>query len=194
MHRVLCVDDNADLVEALTDILMAMKFDARSVTSGNECLELLASGKFRPDVILLDIMMSPMDGWSTLRHIRSESEISCIPVIMLTGKYPTPSEINDFSPLFDGYLMKPFAFERLKVELEKVVGCFMQTEVELQDARKKGVCEPTLCEYRRLTSAVRVMSEMQNNFAEDESIKEACCAIEKQMRSRVIDIMGNGRT
>jgi two-component system, OmpR family, response regulator len=190
MTKVLCVDDNADLVEALSEILQAMKYDSRAVTSGEECLSMLRTGKFRPDIVLLDIMMAPMDGWSVLESIRRDEELGDMPVIMLTGKYPTPEEIGKYGMQFDGYLMKPFAFDVLRNELESVMRSAAEMEHGLQKARKRGVPESDLAECRRLTSGVRVMMKMENDFADDDTIKMTCCNFGQQCRSRVCSIMG----
>jgi DNA-binding response OmpR family regulator len=65
--------------------------------------------------------MGPMDGWQVLKSTRSDSKYLTVPVVMLTGKYPTMKEIDEFAISIDGYLMKPFAIERLKHEIEMVL-------------------------------------------------------------------------
>ena len=137
-------------------------------------------------------MMSPMDGWSVLDNIRRDEELGGMPVIMLTGKYPTPEEINQYGKEFDGYLMKPFAFDLLRNELESVLRSAAETEHTLQKARRRGVSRNrTLAECRRLTSGVRVMKKMEDDFAEDETYQDNVLRPRaQQCRSRVCSLMG----
>ena len=108
MTTILCVDDNADLVELLSELLKMMGYEVRTAPGGDECLRMINGERFHPDLILLDIMMEPMDGWETLGHIRENPVSRDIPVVMLTGKYPTMSEAETYGPMIDDYLMKPY--------------------------------------------------------------------------------------
>ena len=97
-------------------------------------------------------MMSPMDGWTTLGHIRNDEEFSSMPVLMLTGKFPTMTEVKNYGTLPDGYLMKPFA---LAIALRGDRGCPGSRENQggdHPDARLKDADEMMLNEYRRLSS------------------------------------------
>ena len=86
MFSILIVDDNADLVELFSVVLTRNGYKTCSAVSGEECLKLLKIST--PDLILLDIMMDPMDGWETLTGIRSDRMSQSLPVIMVTGKQP----------------------------------------------------------------------------------------------------------
>ncbi len=181
MNRVLCVDDNAALVEILSDMLRSMDYEPYAVTGGDECLEVLKRGDFKPDIILLDIMMSPMDGWTTLKHIRNDKESFSKPVLMLTGKFPTMTEVKNYGTLSDGYLMKPFAFESLAKEVENALDRVKNTEAIIQNARSKGADETMLNEYRRLSSAKCVLKQFEKIFM-DAAITEAISLeVEKQL-------------
>ena len=160
MYKVLCVDDDDRLVEVLSDMLQYSNYDARAVTSGAMCLELLNSG-YRPDIILLDIMMFPMDGWETLRRIRNDKQLFYLPILMLTGKFPTMTEVEEYGTLFDGYLMKPFALESLSNEINNLMNLVKIREDIICRARIMCVDDNMLNEYRRLSSISRVLKKLE---------------------------------
>ncbi|GEM_PF-1841812 len=118
MAKILCVDDDIALLELLVAMLKMMGFETRLTSEGEKCISLLKDGDFHPNIILLDIMMEPWDGWQVLQCIKNEPNLCSIPVVILTGKYPTMDDVNRFSSLIDGYLMKPFAFERIEQEIK----------------------------------------------------------------------------
>jgi two-component system OmpR family response regulator len=185
VYKILCVDDNVALVEVLTDMLRSLNFEPHAATGGQECLDLLKKGDIRPDIILLDIMMAPMDGWATLRHIRGDKDISTIPVMMLTGKYPTMSEVNEYSSLFEGYLMKPFALNSLSVEIEEVLDCMNRGERIIQQARENGVDETTLNDYRRLSSTAHVLNQFEGIITDGTFTRALFIETEKRLESIV---------
>src|SRR5687768_15089873 len=82
--RVLVVDDDAALAEMLTIVLRQEGFDTRMVTRGDEALD--AFRDYKPDVVLLDLMLPGKDGIDVCKEIRAESGI---PIVMLTAKGDT---------------------------------------------------------------------------------------------------------
>jgi len=112
MTTILIVDDNPDIRELFTTFLNIAGFSTMAVGGGAECIELLKTT--RPDLILLDIMMEPMDGWQTLKFIKSQPESRDIPVFMVTGKAITETEQQMYNGDYKIYLMKPVTPQRLK--------------------------------------------------------------------------------
>ncbi len=119
MTTILIVDDNPDICELFTTFLTLAGFSTLSAPGGEECLELLK--KNRPDLILLDIMMEPMDGWQTLTLIKNQPESKDIPVMMVTGKAIMDSEQQRYSGQFEIYLMKPVTPTQLKESIEDIL-------------------------------------------------------------------------
>jgi two-component system, OmpR family, response regulator MtrA len=101
--RVLVVDDDASLAEMLTIVLRQEGFDARSVTRGDEALA--AFRDYRPDVVLLDIMLPGKDGIDVCKEIRAESGV---PIVMLTAKGDTVDVVVGLESGADDYVVKPF--------------------------------------------------------------------------------------
>lgn len=101
--RVLVVDDDASLAEMLTIVLRQEGFDARSVTRGDQAMEQFRD--YRPDVVLLDIMLPGKDGIDVCKEIRAESGV---PIVMLTAKGDTVDVVVGLESGADDYVVKPF--------------------------------------------------------------------------------------
>ena len=105
MSTILIVDDDLDIANIFRLFLSRDGHMAITASDGKICLEKLQQFTF--DVILLDIMMAPMDGWETLTHIKANPKTLSIPVIMVTGKPLDEKERETYGTMYYKYLMKP---------------------------------------------------------------------------------------
>jgi len=119
MATILIVDDNADIRDIFAIFLTVAGFSTLLASGGDECLELLKTN--HPDLILLDIMMEPMDGWRTLTLIKNMPESKDIPVVMVTGKAITEGELQKYSGQFKTYLMKPVTADHLNEAIVEIL-------------------------------------------------------------------------
>ena len=101
--RVLVVDDDAALAEMLTIVLNSEGFEPRVCPTGEKAMA--AVREFRPDVVLLDLMLPGKDGIDVCREIRAESGV---PIIMLTAKNDTIDVVVGLESGADDYVVKPF--------------------------------------------------------------------------------------
>ncbi len=101
--RVLVVDDDASLAEMLTIVLRQEGFDSRVCTRGDHAMAALRD--YRPDLVLLDLMLPGMDGIDVCREIRAESGV---PIVMLTAKGDTVDVVVGLESGADDYIVKPF--------------------------------------------------------------------------------------
>ena len=101
--RVLVVDDDAALAEMLTLVLRNEGFLSEIVTRGDEAMAAFRS--FRPDVVLLDLMLPGRDGIDVCREIRAESGV---PIVMLTARSDTLDVVVGLESGADDYVAKPF--------------------------------------------------------------------------------------
>ena len=101
--RVLVVDDDASLAEMLTIVLRQEGFDSHMVQRGDEALD--AFRAYRPDVVLLDLMLPGLDGIEVCKQIRHESGV---PIVMLTAKGDTVDVVVGLESGADDYVVKPF--------------------------------------------------------------------------------------
>ncbi len=104
--KLLYVEDEADIREIAEFALEDEGFDIVFCDSGEMALQ--KAGDFKPDLVLLDVMMPGMDGPTTLRELKLLPELQTTPVIFLTAKVQ-PNEIQDFIALGAiGVIPKPF--------------------------------------------------------------------------------------
>ncbi len=111
--RVLIVEDEKKLANALVQILAADSMTADAVYTGTEGLDNALTGIY--DVIVLDIMLPGMDGISVLKGIRKEGITT--PVLMFTAKDDLSDKVTGLDSGADDYLTKPFAAEELKARI-----------------------------------------------------------------------------
>lgn len=142
---VLIVDDEPALNELFVIGLNKYGFKTEGVLGGRECLDLLSTD-YRPDLILLDMMMEPMDGWETLNHLKKINDVKRIPVIMQTGKNLTYKEAVQFSYCIEDYIMKPItpkrcidyitnALEKVRL-IENIIECGLHAGYPEEKIRK----------------------------------------------------------
>jgi two-component system KDP operon response regulator KdpE len=114
--KILVVDDSHDTTWLLKRTLTAEDYDVESALNGLEGLRLAYN--YRPDLVLLDVMMPDMDGWTTLRRLREFSEV---PVIMLTAVGGETNLVQGLDSGADDYITKPFGVEELKARIRAVL-------------------------------------------------------------------------
>ncbi len=115
MPVVLVVDDDPDILEALSEILEAEGFSILRARNGQEALEQLDSG--RPELVLLDLMMPVMDGWEFAKRMRQLPASRQVPVIVLSADRNVGSKAREIGAV--GHLAKPFELNDL-LELVRV--------------------------------------------------------------------------
>jgi two-component system response regulator MtrA len=101
--RVLVVDDDPSLSEMLTIVLRQEGFDSMVCAAGEKAMS--AVREFRPDIVLLDLMLPGKDGIDVCREIRAESGV---PIVMLTAKSDTVDVVLGLESGADDYIVKPF--------------------------------------------------------------------------------------
>ena len=154
MYDILVVDDSPMIVDVFVAMLERGGYKPTAAYSGPECLEILK--EMTPDLILLDIMMEPMDGWETLENIKSSNNTRDIPVMMLTAKQLTPEEAQEYGAYIEDYVMKPTTHRQLYEAIEYILKRKDEISQKLEEAKEAGVEEKILEEYERLSKSVDV--------------------------------------
>ena len=114
--KALCIEDDKNIAELLRLYLEKDGFEVSWAADGGEGLEMFRA--FSPDIVLLDIMLPVMDGWSVLREIR---RLGTTPVIMLTAKSETPDKVSGLELGADDYITKPFEPKELMARIHAVL-------------------------------------------------------------------------
>ena len=115
-QRILIVDDDENIAELISLYLMKECYDTKIVGDGESALKEVPV--FKPNLILLDLMLPGMDGWTVLEKLRSESTV---PVIMLTAKGDTLDRIQGLELGADDYIPKPFEAKELLARIRAVL-------------------------------------------------------------------------
>lgn len=111
--RVLVVDDDEALAEMLHIVLRSEGFDARLCHAGDTAVD--AFREYRPDLVLLDLMLPGRDGVDVCRDIRAESGV---PIVMLTAKSDTTDVVDGLEAGADDYVAKPFKTQELLARIK----------------------------------------------------------------------------
>jgi two-component system response regulator MtrA len=131
--RVLVVDDDAALAEMLSIVLRQEGFDSQTVTRGDRALE--AVRDYRPDVVLLDLMLPGRDGIDVCKEIRAESGV---PIVMLTAKGDTVDIVVGLESGADDYVVKPFKPKELVARIRARVRRKEQPDAGQQESLSIG--------------------------------------------------------
>lgn len=106
-YRILCVDDDINMLNNTEDILLAAGYDVSLSKSGSQAIKLLQKG-IKCDLILLDVDMPEMDGFETLKQIQEIENCKNIPVLFVTGMDAPDFEIKGLELGASDYIVKPF--------------------------------------------------------------------------------------
>jgi DNA-binding response OmpR family regulator len=117
--HILVADDDAWILRMVTTVLEKRGHTVVTATDGEEAFEKAVANP--PDLVITDVMMPNMDGWTLIRALRARPEFSFIPVIFLTALGSDDDRIRGFRLGADDYLPKPFRFEELDLRVEKTM-------------------------------------------------------------------------
>ena len=118
-RKILLVDDEPSVLKLVTRRLQVNNYEVVTATDGVQALDIVA--KIKPDLIISDIMMPNMDGYTFIRKLREQHGLSHIPVIILTAK----DKLHDLF-LFEGikdydYIVKPFESQELVQKINQLL-------------------------------------------------------------------------
>src|SRR3954470_1707101 len=114
--KILVVDDEPAIVEALMYSLKLENYEAINANNAEQCLELARTEK--PDLILLDIMLPSANGFEVCRRLRQFSDV---PVIMLTARTEETDRVVGLEIGADDYVLKPFSMRELMARIKSVL-------------------------------------------------------------------------
>jgi two-component system, OmpR family, response regulator len=153
-ETIMIVDDSTFIVDGLIAILKRKGYKPLPAHGGDESLEILKTTK--PDLILLDIMMEPMDGWETLGRLKSNPDTKGIPVLIFSAKKITPSEAQEHSLSIDDFVTKPVNPAQLMESIQRIFSRRSDLKVEALAAQNAGVDKTLIDEYTALRTSIEV--------------------------------------
>ncbi len=128
--KILCVDDNPDLLHINAHILRSAGYEVLEASMGDECLSLVK--KERPDLILLDVILPDISGFDVCKLIKSDPELIGTYVILISGMETTSeSQIKGLEAGADGYIVRPISSHELVARVQAMIR-IKQSEMALR--------------------------------------------------------------
>lgn len=162
METIMVVDDDPAIREIFCAYLGMHGYATIAAAGGAECLDLLKART--PDLILLDLMMEPMDGWETLLTIRHTPSDRDIPVIIITGKQPAPDEIIQYGGFIEDFILKPVDFTQVVACLDRIIEKDRDLHREIDRIRNDTPDPELLDEYTRLLRFIRGAHTLKKRY------------------------------
>ena len=128
---ILIVDDESRMRKLIKDFLIKKNYNILEAEDGEKALKVYSENKNKIKLILLDVMMPKLDGWSVLRQIRQESKT--LPIVMLTARAEEQDELFGFELGVDEYITKPFSPKILVARVEAILKRSIPETKELKD-------------------------------------------------------------
>jgi len=114
--QILVVEDNVDNMTLITDILQSLGYDVLKATDGEQGIQVAREAL--PDLILMDLSLPRMDGWTATRHIKADDDLKHIPVIALTAHAMVGDREKALQAGCDDYVSKPINLRELAGKIE----------------------------------------------------------------------------
>ena len=127
---VLVVDDESRMRKLVKDFLSQKQYRVLEAADGEQALKIFEENKNKISIILLDVMMPKLDGWSVLRQVR---QISKVPIIMLTARGEEQDELFGFELGVDEYISKPFSPKILVARVEAILNRTRPKENDIKE-------------------------------------------------------------
>ena len=127
---ILVVDDESRMRKLVKDFLTQKGYKVLEASNGEEALKIFEENQNKISIILLDVMMPKLDGWSVLRQIRQTSKV---PIIMLTARGEEQDELFGFELGVDEYISKPFSPKILVARVYAILNRTKPKENQLKD-------------------------------------------------------------
>jgi CheY-like chemotaxis protein len=118
--RILVVEDNGDNMTLISDVLSSLNYEVISAKDGEEGVERAKAEK--PDLILMDLSLPRMDGWTATRQLKADPDFAHIPVIALTAHAMIGDRERALAAGCDDYLSKPINIRELAAKLRQLLG------------------------------------------------------------------------
>lgn len=115
---ILIVDDELRMRKLIKDFLLVKGYSILEAEDGEKALQVFEENSEKVSLILLDVMLPKLDGWSVLRQIR---QVSNVPIIMLTARGEEQDELFGFELGVDEYISKPFSPKILVARVEAIL-------------------------------------------------------------------------
>ncbi|MFH0968701.1 MAG: response regulator [Methanobacteriota archaeon] len=188
--KILIIDDEAIFREAMVDALTPCGYLCTTEDNPGDGIKRLKTARF--DLVLLDIMMNPLDGWDTLDHIRNIPLGQSIPVIMASAKTLQADEIIRYGEQVAGFLKKPFQPADFCEDVSKFFSWYDKVISDANQAEANGVPRSVCDQWIRLSRQIQAIRRLKEIVSprcipEGYMTEEECQAKKIREIDRIID-------
>ncbi|PWR75856.1 response regulator [Methanospirillum stamsii] len=167
--KILVIDDEAVFREATVRALNSCGYSC--IAEDDPSKGIMRLKKEEINLVLLDIMMDPVDGWDTLGHIRSLKNGSDLPIMMSSAKRIHPDEVIRYADLLDGFIIKPFVDEELCETISDFFSWYASLLKNVGAAKIQDIAKEVCQKWVRLNREIRSM-EMIKELLEPQVIPD----------------------
>ncbi len=185
--RILVVDDDAWILRMVTTVLEKRGYRVETACDGEEAFEKAVASP--PQLLITDVMMPHMDGWSLVKALRGRPEFAFVPVIFLTALGSDDDRIRGFRLGADDYLPKPFRFEELDLRVAKT----MERTARLENAAREQLDRPAKRARADSQSEVMAGAALAGNLSEV-GISSLLVLMDMDRKNGVLSVTREGET
>jgi len=186
-QKLLLIDDDPNLVLLVKDYLEYRGYEVMTAENGYDALQVLASET--PQMVICDVMMPEMDGYTFVNHIRNDPKTSWLPVLFLSAKGQSQDRIRGLNTGADVYMVKPFEPEELVAQIE---ASLKQSSRVAQLQELAAAVEPTIhvpFAVDLTPTEIKVVQFVARGMANKE-IAEELCVSQRTIESHVSNMLG----
>jgi two-component system, cell cycle response regulator len=181
--NILLVDDLPENLQLLSDLLIKLGYTVRSVTSGRMALKTVKVK--RPDVILLDIKMPEMDGYQVCQALKTDENLSSIPVIFISALDDVFDKVTAFKSGGVDYITKPFQIEEVVARLENQLTIQRQQLLLEAEINTRRETQEVLYQSRALLASV--LNSSLDGIAAMQAVREPVTGDIEDFRCLVVN-------
>ncbi|MGI8640073.1 MAG: response regulator transcription factor [Pyrinomonadaceae bacterium] len=179
--RLLVVEDNARLLQAISLCLKKADYEVMSARDGGDALIRIA--ETIPDLIVSDIMMPGADGFSLAAQVRANPRTDLIPIVFLSAKDTRQDRINGFKAGVDAYLVKPFEPEELVAVIENILKRISLTHRRVARATPPSPKKSSNSQFASVSKLTKAEERVAKSVAQSLSNKEIAANLSVSVRT-----------
>lgn len=190
---ILLVDDDTNFVALMKGYLTYQGYSVVTTENGAQAIECLAS--LKPDLIISDVIMPEMDGYSFVEAVRKSPEINWIPIILLSAKDQSHDRVRGLSAGATAYMVKPFELGELLAQIESAL---RSSQLMQQNRAKRSESRISVPDGVKLTSTeltvARLVAQGLSNLEIAQRLNASKRTIESHISHMLKKTLLNNRT
>jgi len=191
--KLLIVEDNLEMQQYIRETL-GESYALQTAFDGQAAWELLQNGEFKPDLIVSDVMMPEMDGFTLLEKLKQDLSLFAIPVVMLTARAEMADKLRALTIGVDDYLTKPFVPEELLARVHNLLSRVRdrrQPDDEMQKTAEPEQATSSPADLRWLHEVEAILRRELNNPQYNLfDLSDEMALSERQLNRRIKRITG----